>query len=468
MPSRRLPLLRRTFLTATSASLAAVLAVSMLGQPSTPSSAPAEAAIAPAGAEAGPNPVTPGAFSGYAFDQCLAPTQKAMNAWLQHSPYLGVGIYISGDSRACRSQPNLTPTWIRTQLANGWRLLPITLGPQASCQPRFPRYRDDFKISPKRGADGKYQTARRMGRNSAAETVADAKRLGIVKRSTLWYDLEGFDITNRDCRESALAFLSAWTYQIRALGYKSGVYSSAGSGIAALDKARINRRRDITQPDRIWLARWDGKANTSSSYVRADGWRPGNRVKQYRGGHDEVWGKVRINIDSNRADLGPRPKTPVHCASVQVSLRTYKWITPRTARESGGPAQVKALQCLLKERKVYTGNVNGKYTTATIAAVKRWQKIAGDPQSSTWTRTNWMSLLAWGRRPWLKFGTMGWDVYRLQRSLNAAAVGQSVAVNGVYNQETRVLVNMYRRRADLPANGIVSPTVWTRLRKGIR
>ncbi|HYG94365.1 MAG TPA: glycoside hydrolase domain-containing protein, partial [Nocardioides sp.] len=90
-----------------------------------------------------PNPVTPGDFTGYGFDQCLAPTQQKMDAWLHHSPFLAVGIYISGNSRWCRDQPNLTPDWIRTQLRKGWRLLPITLGPQASCHPGFPRYDDD-------------------------------------------------------------------------------------------------------------------------------------------------------------------------------------------------------------------------------------------------------------------------------------------------------------------------------------
>jgi hypothetical protein len=75
------------------------------------------------------NVATPGNFTGYGFDQCLAPSQKAMDAWLYNSPFWAVGIYISGDSRACPVQPNLTPTWVSTQLANGWRLLPITLGP---------------------------------------------------------------------------------------------------------------------------------------------------------------------------------------------------------------------------------------------------------------------------------------------------------------------------------------------------
>ena len=109
---------------------------------------------APAHAE---NVATPGDFTGYGFDQCVAPTQSAMDAWWKKSPFTAVGIYISGDSRACRTQPNLSSTWVATQVARGWRLLPIALGPQASCQPRFPRYKDDFKISP--SPTGGYATA---------------------------------------------------------------------------------------------------------------------------------------------------------------------------------------------------------------------------------------------------------------------------------------------------------------------
>src|SRR4051794_5186152 len=50
------------------------------------------------------NPVTPGTYTGLGFDQCHAPEQSKMDAWLQASPYRAVGIYISGASRGCREQ----------------------------------------------------------------------------------------------------------------------------------------------------------------------------------------------------------------------------------------------------------------------------------------------------------------------------------------------------------------------------
>src|SRR5215213_1930398 len=127
------------------------------------------------------NVVTPGNFTGYGFDQCTAPSQRAMDAWLFGSPYWAVGIYISGASRGCLSQPNLTPAWVGTQLAKGWRLLPITLGPQASCTTR-PRYLEQVRISsdPTRS----YERARTQGRAEARKTVGAATRLGISTGST--------------------------------------------------------------------------------------------------------------------------------------------------------------------------------------------------------------------------------------------------------------------------------------------
>ena len=114
-------------LTAVTAALATAVAGAIIG-------------TAAVGAPAQADPATPRNFTGFGFDQCVAPTQKSMNTWLRQSPFLAAGIYISGDSRACRTQPNLSPEWVAAQVARGWRLLPIALGPQASCQPSFPRY----------------------------------------------------------------------------------------------------------------------------------------------------------------------------------------------------------------------------------------------------------------------------------------------------------------------------------------
>lgn len=412
------------------------------------------------------NVATPGDFTGYGFDQCVGPTQQAMNTWLRTSPFLAVGIYISGDSRGCRSQPNLTPKWVATQLRKGWRLLPITLGPQASCHPSFPRYADDEAIKSKPGKGKHYKPARRQARREAVKAVAAADRLGIVKNSTLWYDLEGFDLTNTRCRESALAFLSAWTAKLHSLDYVSGVYSSAGSGIKMLDDARVNRPDKVTLPDQIWIARWDGRANTQTDYIRNDGWLPGGRVKQYQGGHNETWGGVTINIDRNWLDLGrgsvAAPLT--HCNGVDVDHPTYKVLAKGTTEK----ALVKALKCLLKEQSLYDGKLTGVFNEKTIAATNAWQTGHGFKATTTWGRVHWMSLLAAGPRPVLKYGSASEDVRRVQRALNAARATLELPVNGVYTRSTEAAVKAWQNGVGHTANGIVVGTTWRGLRRGKR
>ena len=420
-------------------------------------------AVAPAQAS---SIVTPGDFRGYGFDQCLAPTQGAMNAWLKNSPFLAVGIYISGESRACRSQPNLTRRWVNTQLRKGWRLLPITLGPQASCSTRFPRYGSDETINSRPGADGTYRRARTQGRQEAVKAVAAAQALGIAPRSTLWYDLEGFDSTNTRCRESALRFLSGWTFKLHELDYVSGVYSSVGSGIQVLDNARVNRPDAFHLPDMIWLARWDGVANTSSSYIRNDGWRPGGRVKQYQGGHDETWGGVRINIDRNFLNVGrgswAAPED--HCNDTRVSFSTYRGVAPGTTDAE----MVAALKCLLQEQGVYGGRVNGIYNEKLRIALRAWQADHGFAARDTWSRPNWVSLLVAGRRQVLKWGSAGTEVRRLQRALNAAHDDARLRVHGVFGKATAAAVRTYQRRVGLKVNGIAAPSTWIALGKGKR
>jgi hypothetical protein len=413
------------------------------------------------------NRVTPGDFRGYGFDQCTAPGQAAMDAWMRSSPFLAVGIYISGNSRGCRSQPNLTPTWISTQLMRGWKLLPITLGPQASCNPRYPKYGDDPRISPKPGTEGKYGAARVQARAEADKTAGVAENLGIAHGSTLWYDLEAFDITKTDCRESALSFLSAYTDRLHSHGYVSGVYSSAGSGIAALDSARRNRPGAYTMPDRIWIARWDGAANTSTSYLPNNGWLPGRRVKQYEGGHDESWGGVRINIDRDFLSLGRGSYAPTqNCPGTDLDQESWPTLSPANASQHR--AIVSALQCMLQRRGYYKGTIDGHYSTATIAAVHRWKAAHGfgTNDGGRITRLVWVAFLSAGAKPVLKVGSAGVDVRRLQRALDAAYPLRRLPVTGVYNSATKAVVTTYERDRGMKQTGIVINGVWNLLQKG--
>jgi hypothetical protein len=411
-------------------------------------------------AEAG-NRATPGSFTGYGFDQCTAPTQKAMDAWLTSSPYWAVGIYISGDSRACTSQPNLSPTWVGTQLANGWRLLPITLGPQAWCTTRE-RYLHQVRINP--SASGSYSAARSQGRAEAAKTVGAAQALGISPGSTLWYDIEAFSISKTDCRESVLTFLSGWTEQLHAQGYVSGVYSSAASGNKILDDARATRPGVHVMPDHLWIADWNGRADTGSSYLRSDGWMPHRRVHQYRGGHNETYGGVTINIDTNWVDVG-RGSTvaaePKHCAGAA----SYNFPRYSTRRIGNTGALVSAAQCLLKAKRYYAGPVDGTYDAEVAAAARRYRAATRLPAGGTVGPRVWVSLLSRGTTPLLKFGAASSAVRRLQRGLNAADAA-GLPVTGVFEAGTTAAVKRYQRDHGLAQTGVVTTALWAKLAAG--
>jgi hypothetical protein len=406
--------------------------------------------------------VTPGDFTGYGFDQCTAPSQPAMDAWLESSPYWAVGIYISGDSRFCLSQPNLSPQWVDTQLENGWRLLPITLGPQAWCTTRE-RYLKQVRISP--DPTTAYANARRQGRQEASKTVRAAQALGIGQGSTLWYDIEAFDTRGTRCRESALSFLSAWTNRLHRLDYVSGVYSSAASGIRMIDDSQAAEPGRFAMPDQVWIADWNGRADVLSSYVRSTSWMPHRRVHQYRGGHNERHGGVTINIDNNFLDLGKGSqirREPRHCGGVDINLPVY-----RAVNRGDRGALVSAAQCLFREQRLYTGRISGYFNAELASTVREYRVAHGMTAHSNLSRKTWMLLLSTGPRPLVKYGAAQPAVRRLQRSLNAAGPA-GLAVTGIFEGTTTAAVKAYQADRGLPATGVVSDATWDLIKAGSR
>lgn len=417
-----------------------------------------------------PNPITPGNFTGFGFDQCNAPSQAAMDAWMRSSPYLAAGIYISGASRGCLAQPNLTASWVRTQLARGWKLLPITLGPQASCSTRFPRYGNDPVISA--DPSNSYATAYHQGILEARRAVAAAGALGIVRGSTLFYDLEGYDTGNTSCRVSALHFLTGWVRQLRSVGYASAVYSSAASGIASLERASRDRR--YAMPRQVWIADWDGVPGTASEWVSDNVWAPHSRVKQYRGGHYETHGGVRINIDNDFIDVGRGSVAPgvAHCVSAQnpsginVDFPRYVQLQPAFPGRPVNTEQVKALRCLLSERTGFTGGISTAYDRTLINAVKAWQRSKGFTPSGKFTAQSWMALFATNDRPLLKYGSASEEVRDLQRALNVANPTLRLPITGVEVDMTSAAVRAYRARQRLPQTSVVDASVWAPIAAG--
>ena len=425
------------------------------------------------------NPVTPGNYRGLGFDQCEAPSQSAMSTWIKKSPFRAAGIYISGASRGCQRQSNLSATWVRRQLAAGWHLMPITLGPQASCSTRYPRYgsRIDPTINP--SSANYYAAAKAQGKLEAQRAVRAARNLGLVPNSTLFYDLEGFNTRwSTSCTQSAIRFMHAWTRTLHTYGYASGYYSSAASGMRMMDDQRVKANNSITMPDQIWIADWDGKANTSSTYIRSGGWQPYGRMKQYQGGHNETWGGVRINIDRNYLNLrtpklpgtttttqGPRytgtSMSDPLCTPESINRSSYRRADAKSWR-----ATIITVQCLLKQQRAYRYAATGRWNPQTLKALNDFQKRVNHPVRSYVSQANWMALLVNGAsEQTLRSGSKGSDVTRVQRALNAAG-SPALSITSSYDTRTRNAVGTYQRRVGLPATKIVGTRTWAALRTG--
>ncbi len=247
--------------------------------------AAASPTLAPAGGagSAGP-PAGPGAvYTGLGFDPCSAPSPAQMSAW-GSSPYHAVGIYIGGANMGC-SQPNLSPAWVSHESAVGWHLIPTYVGLQApsnSC--------GCASITPSQASS--------QGTAAAIDALSQAGALGIGTGNPIYYDLEAYQ-RGGTSTSSVLGFLSAWTTQLHAAGYLSGVYSSAASGMVDL-AAQIGTGYE--EPDDIWIADWNGAQTTSDPYVPSADWSLHQRLHQYDGGHNETYGKVTINIDGDYLD----------------------------------------------------------------------------------------------------------------------------------------------------------------------
>jgi hypothetical protein len=223
-------------------------------------------------------------FTGPGFDACSTPSASAMSAWSQ-SPFRAVGVYIGGLNSTC-AQPNLTPGWVSGEVAAGWHLIPTYVGYQGAgaCGGTC------ATINPAQ--------ATAEGTAAAGDAVSRAQALGIPAGNPIYDDMEQYSRSTAGTA-AVLAFLSGWTSQLHAAGYQSGVYSSASSAITDL----VNQQgTGYQEPDDIWIGDWNNQQSTSDPYVPAGDWSSHARVHQYKGAHNDTYGGVTLNIDSDYLD----------------------------------------------------------------------------------------------------------------------------------------------------------------------
>jgi Rv2525c-like, glycoside hydrolase-like domain len=250
------------------------------------------AALLSACLPAAPPPPPPAYTKG--FDACAAPSLTTMSKWKASSPYTSIGVYIGGANRGC-AQPNLTSTWVSSVWAQGWKLLPIWVGPQASCT--------TLGSTTKLSSDG--FTAFLQGINEAQAAADAAQKLGLGWLASIYYDMEGY-ARGGACSASVQGFADGWVRQLNARGYLAGMYSSLCSGI--LDAAATVNDTTKKPLNAVWIAAWNNSPSIygfGSPCALSDSvWNNHQRVHQYSGGHNESYGGITVNIDSNAVD-GP-------------------------------------------------------------------------------------------------------------------------------------------------------------------
>ncbi len=230
-------------------------------------------------------------FTGYGFEACNAPSIATLTAW-GASPYRAVGIYVGGVNRACKNA-NLSPSWVTTTGSLGWSLLPLYVGLQAPCVSQSGLAKISSTLA----------TAAAQGTAAADDAVAQANVVGLPAGSPLYLDVEGYATNNVSCTKAVQSFVGGWVDELRPLGYLAGVYGSAASTIR--DVAALG----AAIPDAVWIANWNGVEGVfGDPHVSDSLWAEHQRVHQYKGGHNETWGGVTLNIDNDYVDgpvIGP-------------------------------------------------------------------------------------------------------------------------------------------------------------------
>jgi hypothetical protein len=239
------------------------------------------------------NAAPPPPPTGLGFDTCEAPPLTTMRTWRLYSPYTSVGVYFGGRNRTCTNAVLGSRVWTSEAVKQGWRLLPIYVGLQAPC------------TSATRTAlmSTDPTTAAQQAREEANDAATRAAAAGVGR--TIYFDMEAYSTNDPGCTAVVQAFMSAWTEQVRARGYRAGMYSSLCSGVR--DQAAVYDNPGYHRLDVIWIAAWNNRPNIfgfGPPCALSDSlWSQQQRIHQYVGEVVETWGGVTLPIDKNAVDV---------------------------------------------------------------------------------------------------------------------------------------------------------------------
>jgi hypothetical protein len=294
-------------------------------------------------------------FTGPGIDTCTAPSLNALSAWLT-SPYRAAGIYVGGVNRAC-PDGNLSASWVASATAGGWSLFPLYVGLQAPC------------VSDKTLARIDPASATAQGTAAATDAAARAQLFGLGPGIPLYFDMEGYSTTDPACTQVVQQFVSAWVDELHALGYVAGIYGSASSTIRDMVPLASS---GSSPPDQVDIGNWNGNAGVfGDPYVPDAYWAHHQRIHQYRGGHNETYGGVTLNVDDDYLDgavaaaTASAPaggSTPAGSVTSADGLTVASWPAGALPRPASVTVTPSALQ------RTQNGFAAGSYTVQLSAA----------------------------------------------------------------------------------------------------
>ena len=223
------------------------------------------------------------------FDTACAPTSAQMQTLWSNSPWFNAGVYVGGANISCKSNANLTASWLNAVHSQGWQFVYFYVGLQATCTPAGKYYVMSSNTS----------TAQSQGGDAATDAVYIlANPLGIPNSAAgtpITYDMEAYGqpSAGSGCQLAVNAFMKGWTsYLHTSPAQLSGYYGSTCS-------SNVNLQASVSPVvDYIHGANYDSNPNPSvMSCVSSGNWVNNQRLKQYVANVSASNYGVNISVD---------------------------------------------------------------------------------------------------------------------------------------------------------------------------
>jgi len=223
------------------------------------------------------------------FDSECAPTAAQMQTLWTKSPWFFAGVYIGGVNIGCKTNTNLTASWLNTVHNQGWWFNFFWVGDQAPCASSiYARMSSDQNTAYNDGFN-----------NGSSSTDKLINTLGVTNSASgtpVTYDMEGYGQPSwsSSCQLAVDAFMRGWTtYLHLAPAQKSGYYgSTCASNVDAL--AGISPTVDF-----IHGAYYNNNPNPSDMLcVNSGHWVNYQRLKQYLANQSAAnYGVSNLTVD---------------------------------------------------------------------------------------------------------------------------------------------------------------------------